>query len=34
MLEALVDFADRLVAELTEARKPMLVRLVEAIRRW
>ena len=34
VLEALADFADRPAAELAEARKPMLVRLVEAIRRW
>ena len=33
VLEALADFADRPAAELAEARKPMLVRLVEAIRR-
>ena len=34
VLEALADLADRPAAELAEARKPMLVRLVEAIRRW
>ena len=33
VLEALADFADRLAAGLAEARRPMLVRLVEAIRR-
>jgi hypothetical protein len=33
MIEALADFADRLAAKLTEASKPMLVRVVEAIRR-
>ncbi len=33
MLEALADLADRLAAKLAETRKPMLVRLVEAIRR-